>query len=125
MPAETHDFSTMSAGHLEGFFRALHFEALCFGRSLAQRPEFASYRSILDVGGGSGGVAISLVESLPKVRATVADLPEVIPIADCYCSEAGATGRLITLPVDVTREKIPGGYDAAIMKSFIQTLGSE
>jgi SAM-dependent methyltransferase len=124
-PVEKHDFSKMAPEHLEGFFRALHFEALGIGCELAERPEFALYRSLLDVGGGSGGVAISLAESLPHVNATVVDLPEVIPITKRYISEAGVSDRVSTLANDVTREPIDGEYDAAIMKSFIQSLSQE
>ena len=124
-PVEKHDFSRMAPEHLEGFFRALHFEALGIGCQLAERPEFTSYRSLLDVGGGSGGVGISLVESLPHVNATIVDLPEILPIIKRYISETGVSDRVSTLANDVTRDPIDGEYDAAIMKSFIQTLSQE
>jgi len=52
------DFAVMSSEALETFLRGLHPATLAAGRDLVTRCDFASHRHLLDVGGGSGGVAI-------------------------------------------------------------------
>ena len=50
-------YAEMSAEQRDAYYLGLHTEALAAGRALAARQEFARYRRVVDVGGGSGGVA--------------------------------------------------------------------
>jgi len=82
-------------------------------------------RRWLDVGGGSGGMALALTEAYPHLRATVLDLPAVIPITQQFIAEAGATDRVQVLAADVVHTPVPGTYDVAVMRSFLQVLSSD
>ena len=115
----------MSTGRLYAFLRGLHDEALATGRHLATRFDFSSCRRLLDVGGGSGGVAIAAAEACSRLTATVLDLPEVVPLTRRFIRQANATGRVRTLALDVTREPVPEEFDAAVVKAFIQTLAPD
>src|SRR6185312_1283882 len=57
-PQAKHDFGTMSDEELGAFFRGLHAGALATGKQLAKTYSFGRFQSLLDVGGGSGGLAI-------------------------------------------------------------------
>ena len=74
------DFSLMSREDLERLLGGLHPATLASGRNLVSRFDFSSYRNLLDVGGGTGGLAIAITEACPQLSATVLDLPTVTPI---------------------------------------------
>lgn len=124
-PQSEHSFADMPTGQLYAFLRGLHDEALATGRHLADRFDFSSCRRLLDVGGGSGGVAIAAAEAFPRLTATVLDLPEVVPLTRRFIRQANATDRVRTLALDVTREPVPGEFDAAVAKAFVQTLAPD
>lgn len=121
-PQAEHSFADMPSGRLYAFFRGLHAEAVATGRDLAARFGFKSCRRLLDVGGGSGGVAVAATAACPDLSATVVDLPEVIPITRRFICEAEADQRIHTLAFDVTCGPVPGEFDVAVVKAFIQTL---
>jgi SAM-dependent methyltransferase len=122
-PQAKHDFTQMSDTELEAFFRGLHAGALATGRSLHTHLDFSRYHNLLDVGGGSGGVALALAAALPQLRATIVDLDRVVPITRRFIAEAGLTDRVQALAGDVTCAPIPGSFDAAVLRSFLQILG--
>ena len=124
-PQAEHSFADMPIGQLYAFLRGLHDEALATGRDLAARFDFSAFRRLLDVGGGSGGVAIAAAEACPNLTATVLDLPEVVPVTRRFIRQANATERVRTLALDVTREPVPEEFDAAVAKAFVQTLAPD
>ena len=119
------DFSAMSSEAGEAFFRQLHAGALTTGRELVARYDFSSYRTLVDVGGGSGGLAIALTEACPHLQATVVDLPTVTPITQRFVAEAGAAARVQVLAADVVQGPLTGVYDVAVLRAFIQVLAPE
>ena len=121
-PQAEHSFADMPSGQLFAFLRGLHDEALAAGRQLVKYFDTSSCTRLIDVGGGSGGLAIGIVEASSNFRATVLDLPEVIPIAEQFIHNANLSERIRTLALDVTRKPVPGEFDAAVVKAFIQTL---
>lgn len=121
-PQAKYDYSTMSNDELEQFFRGEHPEAVAAGRYLAERFDFSSYHTLLDVGGGSGGLAIAVTEAYPHIKATVIDLPTVTPITQRIIREAGAGDRIQVLPADILIDPIPDSYDIGTLFSLIQIL---
>jgi precorrin-6B methylase 2 len=92
------------------------------GRDLIAKFEFTSYRTLLDVGGGTGGVAIAITEACPGIRATVADLPNVVPVAQSFVEEAGAAGRVQVMAANAAEGSLTGSFDVAVLRNFIQVL---
>src|SRR5207302_6294899 len=90
-PAARHDDEHRSPAELLTFYRGLHVNAMATGRLLAERYDWSGCRSLLDVGGGSGGVAIALVRAGRAQRATVVDLPNVTPLTRQFVAEEGET----------------------------------
>ena len=75
VPQAKLNYSEMSQDDLRHFFCGEHPYAVEYGRDLVERYDFSSYSTLLDVGGGSGGLAIAVTENCPHIQATVVDLP--------------------------------------------------
>ena len=119
------DFAEDQPDELEAFFRRYHTETLPRGRELVQRFDLSSAQTLVDIGGGSGGLAIAITEALPHIQATVVDLPTVTPITQRFVDEAGATDRVHVLAANVVNETLPETFDVAVLSSFIQVLTPE
>jgi hypothetical protein len=124
-PQVKHDFTTMSDEELTAFFRGLHAGALATGRQLATTFGFDACRSLLDVGGGSGGLAIAACQSCPNLSATIVELPRVTPIAQAFVKEARLTDRITVLTANILERPPEGRFDAAILRNLIQVLGPD
>ena len=121
-PQARHDYKNMPAEELERFFSKLHPGALAAGRDLVSRYDFSTCCRMLDVGGGSGGLAIAVTEAHPHMYATIVDLPTVIPFTQQFVNESSAKDRLHILAADLASNKLTGSYDLAVLKAFTQTL---
>jgi hypothetical protein len=124
-PQAEYNYSAMSGDELEGFFRGEHPYAIEYGRELVARYDFSSYRTLLDVGGGSGGLAIAVTEACPHIQATVVDLPAVTPVTQRFIDEAGAGDRVQVIATDVVRDSLTGSYDVAVLSALIQVLSPD
>src|SRR4029453_18124766 len=77
VPQRGMDYASMPADVRESFYRGTFTECLATGRELAKSRDFSGFRSLVDVGGGSGGVAIAMAEAWPNLSITIADLPPI------------------------------------------------
>jgi predicted O-methyltransferase YrrM len=118
-------YAEMSAEQRDAYYLGLHTEALAAGRALAARPEFARYRRIVDVGGGSGGVAIALAQAWPELSVTIIDLPATAAIAQRNVDEVGLAERITVLGADILRDSLGESYDAAVLRGVVVVLASE
>jgi len=122
VPQASHDYQSMMKDELQQFFRGQHPYAIEYGRDLIARYDFSAYRTLLDVGGGSGGLAIAVTEAIPNIQATVVELSTVTPVTQHFIDEAGAGDRIKVIAADVVHDELPGSYDAAVMTAFLQVL---
>jgi len=88
LPQAKLDYSDMSQEELRHFFCGEHPYAVEKGRDLVERYDFSSYSTLLDIGGGSVGLAIAVTEACPHIQATVIDLPKVTPITQHYINKS-------------------------------------
>jgi SAM-dependent methyltransferase len=86
----------------------------------AARPMLAASRTLLDLGGGSGGYTKTFLGKHPGLQATVFDTPGVIPLTRRYLGGL-ATGRRAVrlLEGDFLRDDIGSGYDMVLLSSII------
>ena len=124
-PQAKHDFGTMSDEELGAFFRGLHAGALATGKQLAKTYSFGRFQSLLDVGGGSGGLAIAACQCCPNLTATIIELPRVAPIAQSFVDEAKLANRVQVLVADILERAPEGRFDAAVLRNLIQVLGPD
>jgi ubiquinone/menaquinone biosynthesis C-methylase UbiE len=125
VPQAKLNYPDMSQDELRQFFLGEHPYAVEYGRDLVKRYDFSSYKTLLDVGGGSGGLAISVTEACPHIQATVVDLPKITQVTQHYIDEVGSGNRVKVVTADVVRDSLPGSYDAAVMSAFIQILSPD
>jgi len=125
LPQAKHDYSSMSSDQLERYIRNMHPETLGYGRDLVARFDLSSCCTLLDVGGGSGGLTTAVVEALPHIQATIVDLPTVTPITKHLIEEAGVGNRIQVVAADVARDPLPGSYDVAVLSAFLQVLSPD
>jgi SAM-dependent methyltransferase len=119
------DFAALSPDAQLPFFRGLHPRTMAAGRDLVSRYDFSAYQTLADVGGGSGGMALALTSAYPHLRATVIDLPTVTPITQRFIAEAGAPDRVQVVAADVVHAPVPGRYDVAVARAFLQVLSPD
>jgi len=125
IPQSKKDFATTSPDDQMSFFRGLHQTTVADGRELASRYDFSTYRTLVDVGGGSGGASLALTEAYPHMQATVIDLPTVTPITKRFIEEANATDRVQAISSDVVNQPLPSTYDVAVLRALIQVLSPD
>ena len=121
-PQAKHDYTQMSREALETFYEGLHPGALVTGRTLAEDYGLSSCQRLLDVGGGSGGVAIAVVKACPHIRATVVDVSNVTPITQRFVREASVSDRVKVITANIVEAPLHESFDAVVLKSFIQVL---
>lgn len=121
-PAARHNFEEMTGEDLRTMFRSLHGGAVASGRSIASALELSAENHLLDVGGGSGGLAIGACEMVPGLRATIVDLPDVAEIAGEFVAEAGLSARVSIHPANLTTEKMTGEFDVVVLRYLLQVL---
>ncbi len=116
------DFHNLADDQLLEYFRRQFPHSVSGGQELADKVDFSPYTTLLDAGGGTGGVSIALCRKFPKVSATVADLPNVVKMAEQFIAESGSSDRVGVAAVDLCREAPTGSYDVAVLRAVIQTL---
>jgi SAM-dependent methyltransferase len=125
VPQAKVDYAAMSPDQLEPWYRGIHAEAVAAAQTLMARHDFSSDRHLLDVGGGSGGLALTIAASCPQLQATVVDLATVTPITQRYVAEAGLTERVHVMTADVVYGPLTGVFDVAVLLRLIQVLSPD
>lgn len=86
--------------------------------------DFSQFGTIVDVGGGHGGLITSILEKNPQVKGILFDAAEVIEGARPKIEAAGLADRLETVAGDFFKS-VPEGGDAYLMKWIIHDWDDE
>jgi ribosomal protein L11 methylase PrmA len=124
-PQHKHDFYGMPEEEMFSFFQGQHFNAVTSGEQLAKLYDLSDFQRMLDVGAGSGGVAIGAMRGCRGLKVTVADLAQVIPVTRRFLEQSEVADRVATCEVDVIAEAPATSYDVAVMRNLIQVLSLE
>ena len=79
--------------------------------------DFGSFRNIVDVGGGKGGLIAEILKAYPSARGVLFDLPQVVANPD-YITKAAVQDRCEIAPGDFF-EAVPRGANAYVLKRVI------
>ncbi len=119
------DWTTMSPEEQDSFFRSQHPASVRTAKELLARYDFSAHRHLLDVAGGTGGLAITITETCPYLRATVVDLPAMTPVTQRFVAQAGAADRVQVIAADAVNQPLNGSFDVAVMSAFIPVLSPD
>jgi C-methyltransferase len=79
---------------------------------------FSPYRTIVDVGGGHGGLLSTILAATPNARGVLYDLPEVVAGASALLSQQGVKDR-VRVEGGSFFDSVPSGGDAYVLKNVI------
>lgn len=97
------------------YSQAQHAGSLGPGGTIARLVDLSDARSLLDVGGGTGAMTISLCKANPELTATIIDFPNVSEIGWEYITEAGLVDRVRYIPANALQCEWPTGRCAVLM----------
>jgi len=92
-----------------------HAGSLGPGRTLARKVDLSNAASLLDVGGGTGAMTISLCTEYENLHATIIDFPNVAEIGWRFISEANLVDRVRYIPGNAIEVQWPGNQGAILM----------
>ncbi len=121
-PAYKYDFATKSEEELKQDFQHTQPIAIRAGRELVTKFDFSSYQTLVDVGGGPGGLSIAITQLCSHIKATVIDIASVTPVTRWFVEQAGASDKIQVVTADAVTETLTSQYDVAVLRAFIQVL---
>jgi predicted O-methyltransferase YrrM len=92
---------------LEQFMLAMQGVSLGNFHALAEKFDFARYRTVCDVGGATGLLCTILAQRHPHLRCTTFDLSPVAPIAERAVQAAGVADRVNVATGDFFDDPLP------------------
>jgi SAM-dependent methyltransferase len=81
---------------------------------LAQSLDVTNATRLLDLGGGSGVMAMALLRSNPQLTAVVFDIPNVCAAGRELANENALAERISYQPGDFTQDTLPSGFDIVL-----------
>jgi 2-hydroxy-4-(methylsulfanyl)butanoate S-methyltransferase len=96
-----------------------HAGSLGPGRTLARQVDLSKAKTLLDVGGGTGAMTISLCKAYPELESTIIDFPNVAEIGWKFVSNAELVNRVRYIPGNVIETEWPTGQSAVLMSYLL------
>lgn len=113
-------FDTTDPEMVAEFWDAMFSTSRFTARALTEAYDFGAHRRLLDVGGGAGAFPIELCQRLPRLQATILDLPHVCTRAEERIAEAGLTGRIGVVAGDFRADPaLPDGHDVVLLSMIL------
>ncbi len=109
----------------ESFIAAMHARAGKQAVETAAALDLSATGKVLDVGGGSGAFAFAMIRRNPSIRATIFDLPNIIPITKRYIGQSGFSDSVDTVSGDYLADDLGRNYDLALMSAIIHINSPE
>lgn len=80
--------------------------------------DWATVRTVVDVGGGTGALLAEILRAQPHVRGTLVDLPRTVALADETFQAAGVADRVTTVGQSFF-DPLPPGADVYVIKNLL------
>jgi O-methyltransferase domain/Dimerisation domain len=106
------------------FDRAMGNFTSQIGAAVASVYSFSQFRTVIDVGGGSGALIAAILRSNPRLHGTLFDQPEVAGRAQTEIGKLGLSHRCNVIGGDFFRE-VPAGGDCYVLKHVIHDWDDE
>lgn len=108
----------------EMFNEGMFAGTLAVGAAVVDAYDFSSVKEIMDVGGGSGALATTVLRAHPKMRGIVFDLPFCQQGAEEHITSAGLAERCQFVAGDFF-QAIPPGPDVYLLKFILHDWEDE
>jgi SAM-dependent methyltransferase len=118
-PAERTPSIRGEEGDAEAFIGAMDNVSAPVADAVVGDLEDLRYRHVLDVGGASGTWTIAFLRRSPDARATIFDLPHVMPMARQRLADAGLLDRVDLRAGDFAVDPLPTGADLAWVSAIV------
>ncbi len=103
----------------EQFTAAMDCRGVFLGQALAKKLDLSASRSLLDIAGGSGIYACSLVAHHPHLQARVFEKPPVDQIARQAIARQGCSDKVEVVAGDMFASEFPGGADVHLISNVL------
>lgn len=80
-------------------------------KDIARQLELEDAKTLLDIGGGSGVVSLTLLAKHPKLTATVMDIPNVCAVGRQIADQTPVASRITYYPADFFLDAFPAQFD--------------
>jgi ubiquinone/menaquinone biosynthesis C-methylase UbiE len=124
-PAAALDFSDGDPARTVAVLRGLAPQAVAGGKALLKHLDFSGIHRVLDIAGGSGALSATICEAHAHLTATIVELPDVAPHTRTLLDEQPGGAKIELIAGDAILGPLPGGFDLAVMRCFLQLFGPE
>ena len=107
---------------VESFIARMHMITLPTAAALGRQTVFGRINKLLDVGGGSGSLAVGVATHNSSIAVTLLDLEPVCRIARRNVEEYGLSSKIETL-VGSMFEPLPKGFDGILFGNIFHDWG--
>jgi len=114
-----------SEENTKAFIAAMHKTAGFRAQGTVGLLDLNNIKHVLDLGGGSGAYAIAFAQKSPEMKATVFDLPSVVPLTKQYVAEAGVSDQIEYIAGDMSQDDLGSGYDMVWISAICHMWGPE
>lgn len=104
---------------LEAFIGAMHYRASKQAAAIVAKIDLAGVHQVLDLGGGSGAFAMAFAKAGENIKATVFDLPNVVPITLEYIQKDKMTDKVSVACGDYNSDLLPKGFDLVFLSAVV------
>jgi len=101
------------------FTAAMDCRGVYLGQALAKRLNLKNHRRLLDVAGGSGIYACSLVAHHPHLKAVVLEKPPVDKLCRDCIAKRGFTGQVSVITADMFNDPFPADCDVHLLSNVL------
>ena len=109
---------------LRNFLAAMTGLSRTAGRAIAEEFDWASYRTVIDVGCAQGAVPVEVALRHPHLRGGGFDLPAVRPVFEDFVEGNDLSDRLKFYPGDMFNEPLPSA-DVLVMGHILHDWGMD
>lgn len=107
------------------FTWAMHHRTLEIAPAIAAQVHMGRAKTLLDLGGGPGTYAMAFLARNPTLRAAVCDRESALEVAKEIAGRHKARHRLSYLPLDFSKDPIPGSYDVIWYSNVLHIYSPE
>ena len=107
----------------ERLLQGLHLHAHEIAPYLIKHLRVSGSRTLLDIGGGFGTFSRAFCRRYPRLRATLVEHPNILPLARRAVRESGMEKKVRVVGLDYTRDALPRGFDSVFVSNILHAHG--